>query len=104
MDLPNSIRSNNFSIEIISKKLLDLNGSSIGNLEGLYKGYNKIWQHANWVCKTIFNLNLENREGKQVCGEIQIHGGLVFFNFHFPENRNDFTFMIWGLMGITGNS
>ena len=56
------------------------------------------------VCKSIFALNLKIWKGQKPCRNIKIHRELVSCNFHFPENRKTFKFVILGLMEITGNS
>ena len=57
----------------------------------------------NGVCKSIFSQNYKNEKGKNLRSHIKIHGELVLLNFHFPNNRKVFMFMISGLMKISGN-
>ena len=54
------------------------------------------------VGKSMFTWNLKNWRDQELRGNIKIRKELVVFSFHFHKNVKVFTFMIWGLMDITG--
>ena len=56
-----------------------------------------------WGLQAHFYSNVKNGKGQKLRRSIEIDGGLVILNFHFPKNRKVFIFMISGRMDITRN-
>ena len=48
------------------------------------------------VSLSVFNVNLKNMVAQKLCSNINIHGGLVFVSFHFPQIWKVVIFMICG--------
>ena len=66
--------------------------------------YGKILQKKrNGVCRSILNLILKNWKDQKLRRNIEIDGGLIFFNFQFPKSRTFLIFIILGLIETTGS-